>query len=143
MMNVSLVHGPIDIASLAATVAKDSNGATAIFVGNVRSSNEGRPVTGIEYSAYDEMAEREMESILSEAGKKFGVADASIEHRLGTLRVGEASIGVAVAHPHRGAALDALRYIVDETKRRAPIWKLEHYTDGSREWVNAGGVQAT
>jgi molybdopterin synthase catalytic subunit len=142
MMSVSLVHGPIDIASLAATVAKDSNGATAIFVGTVRSSNEGRPVTGIEYSAYDEMAEREMVSILAEAGQKFGIGEASIEHRLGTLRVGDASIGVAVAHPHRGAALDALRYIVDETKRRAPIWKLEHYTDGSREWVNAGDAGA-
>ena len=143
MMNVSLVRNPIDLASLAAAVAKDSNGATAIFVGTVRSNNEGRPVTGIEYSAYDEMAQREMISILAEAGKKFGVAEAAIEHRLGTLRVGDASIGVAVAHPHRAAAMDALRYIVDETKRRAPIWKLEHYTDGTREWVNAGNVQPT
>ena len=143
MMHVSLVRAPIDIGVLSAAVKKDSNGATAIFVGTVRSSNEGRPVTGIEYSAYDEMAEREMLSILNEAGVKFGIADAAIAHRLGTLRVGEASIGVAVAHPHRGAALDALRYIVDETKRRAPIWKLEHYTDGTREWVNAGIAQPT
>ena len=142
-MNVSLVRGPIDLASLSAAVAKDTNGATAIFVGTVRSTNEGRPVTGIEYSAYDEMAEREMVSILREAGQKFGVAEAAIAHRLGTLHVGDASIGIAVAHPHRAAALDALRYIVDETKRRAPIWKLEHYTDGTREWVNAGSVQAT
>jgi molybdopterin synthase catalytic subunit len=143
MMHVSLVRVPIDIAALAATVARDSNGATAIFVGSVRSSNDGRPVTGIEYSAYDEMAEREMVSILTEASQKFGIAEASIEHRLGALHVGEASIGVAVAHPHRAAAMDALRYIVDETKRRAPIWKLEHYTDGTREWVNAGSVQQT
>lgn len=143
MMHVSLVRVAIDIASLAATVAKDTNGATAVFVGTVRSSNEGRPVTGIEYSAYDEMAEREMVSILTEASQKFGIAEGAIEHRLGTLHVGDASIGVAVAHPHRGAAMDALRYIVDETKRRAPIWKLEHYADGTREWVNAGGVQPT
>ncbi|MEO8576018.1 MAG: molybdenum cofactor biosynthesis protein MoaE [Gemmatimonadales bacterium] len=143
MMHVSLVRVAIDIASLAATVAKDTNGATAVFVGTVRSSNEGRPVTGIEYSAYDEMAEREMVSILTEASQKFGIAEAVIEHRLGTLHVGDASIGVAVAHPHRGEAMDALRYIVDETKRRAPIWKLEHYTDGTREWVNAGGVLET
>lgn len=137
MMSASLVTAPIDISSLASEVAKETNGATAIFVGTVRSSNEGRPVTGIEYSAYEEMAEKEMVSILREAADKFGIAEAGIQHRLGTLRVGEASIGVAVAHSHRGAAMDALRYIVDETKRRAPIWKLEHYTDGAREWVNA------
>lgn len=140
MMHVSLVRVAIDIASLTATVAKDSNGATAVFIGTVRSSNEGRSVTGIEYSAYDEMAEREMVSILTEASQRFGVAEAAIVHRLGTLLVGDASIAIAVAHPHRGAAMDALRYIIDETKRRAPIWKLEHYTDGTREWVNAGGV---
>ena len=141
MMTASLVTAPIDISVLASEVAKETNGATAIFVGTVRSSNEGRPVTGIEYSAYEEMAEKEMISILGEAAGRFGIADAGIQHRLGTLHVGEASIGVAVAHPHRGAAMDALRYIVDETKRRAPIWKLEHYTDGTREWVNAGTNQ--
>ncbi len=137
-MLASLVNAPIDMAALASSVARESNGATAIFVGTVRSNNEERAVTGIEYSAYDEMAEREMIAILGEAKEKFGIADATIEHRLGTLRVGEASIGVAVACPHRAAAMDALRYIVDETKRRAPVWKLEHYTDGTREWVNAG-----
>lgn len=138
MMLASLVTAPIDVSTLASSVAKESNGATAMFVGNVRSSNDGRAVTGIEYTAYDEMAEREMIAVLGEAKEKFGIADATIEHRLGTLRVGDASIGVAVACPHRGAAMDALRYIVDETKRRAPIWKLEHYTDGTHAWVNAG-----
>jgi molybdopterin synthase catalytic subunit len=79
-----------------------------------------------------------MRSILEEARERFSIADAAIEHRLGELRVGDASIGVAVVHPHRAPAMDALRYIVDETKKRAPIWKLEHYADGSREWVGAG-----
>ncbi len=143
MMRATLVTNPIDVSQLASSVSKETNGATAIFVGTVRSSNEGRPVTGIQYSAYDEMAQREMTSILAEAMEKFGIDGASIEHRLGELAVGDASIGVAVAHPHRGAAMDALRYIVDETKKRAPIWKLEHYTDGTREWVNAGQRQHT
>lgn len=141
MMRASLVKDAIDISSLASAVAKDVNGATAIFLGTVRSSNEGRAVTGIEYSAYEEMAEREMVSILDEACERFGIAEARMEHRLGTLRIGEASIGVAVAHPHRGPAMEALRYIVDETKRRAPIWKLEHYADGTRDWVNAGSAR--
>jgi molybdopterin synthase catalytic subunit len=85
------------------------------------------------------MAEREMTNILNEAEERFCIGRALIEHRIGELAVGDASIAVLVAHPHRGQALDALRYIVDETKARATIWKLEHYTDGSREWVGAGG----
>jgi molybdopterin synthase catalytic subunit len=137
-MRASLVRASIDATALANSIAAESNGATAIFLGTVRSSNEGRAVTGIEYSAYDEMATLEMKSILEEARERFAIADAAIEHRLGELRVGDASIGVAVVHPHRAPALDALRYIVEETKKRAPIWKLEHYTDGSREWVGAG-----
>jgi molybdopterin synthase catalytic subunit len=84
------------------------------------------------------MAEKEMMRILDEAAARFGVDDLAIEHRTGELSIGEASIVVAAAHPHRAAALDVLRYIVDETKARAPIWKLEHYADGTREWVNAG-----
>ena len=137
-MRASLVRQSIDATALASSIAAKSNGATAIFLGTVRSRNDGRAVTGIEYSAYDEMATLEMQSILEEARERFAIADAAIEHRLGELRVGDASIGVAVVHPHRAPALDALRYIVDETKKRAPIWKLEHYTDGSREWVGAG-----
>ena len=137
-MRASLVREVIDATALANSIAAASNGATAIFLGTVRSSNEGRAVTGIEYSAYDEMATLEMKSILHEARERFSIADAAIEHRLGELRVGDASIGVAVVHPHRAPAMDALRYIVDETKKRAPIWKLEHYADGSREWVGAG-----
>ncbi len=136
-MRATLVREPIDATALASSIAAETNGATTIFLGTVRSSNEGRAVTGIEYSAYDEMATREMASILDEARERFAIADAAIEHRLGELRVGDASIGVAVVHPHRAPAMDALRYIVNETKRRAPIWKLEHYVDGTREWVGA------
>jgi len=136
-MRSAIVNRPIQAAALAAEVAAATNGATAIFLGTVRSSNDGRDVDGIEYSAYDEMAVREMNTILDEAFRKFGIAEGVIEHRTGSLQVGDASIGVAVAAPHRGAAMDALRFIVDQTKHRAPIWKLEHYADGTREWVGA------
>lgn len=139
-MRASLVRQVIDASALASAVADAANGATAIFIGTVRSNNEGREVTGIEYSSYEKMADRELTSILAEARDRFGIAGAVLEHRLGSLAVGEASIGVAVAHPHRAPALDALRYIVDETKQRAPIWKLELYADGTREWVSAGSV---
>ena len=138
MRHASIVRHPLDVAQISTAVSSESNGAVALFLGTVRSTNDERAVTGIEYTAYDEMAEREMTLILSEAEEKFGITDLRIEHRVGELSVGEASIAVAAAHPHRNAALDALRYIVEETKARAPIWKLEHYADGTREWVNAG-----
>jgi molybdopterin synthase catalytic subunit len=138
MRSASIVRHPLDVARVSTSVSSDANGAVALFLGTVRSTNDGKPVTGIEYSAYDEMAEKEMTTILNEAAEKFGVTDLRIEHRVGELHIGEASIAVAAAHPHRKAALDALRYVVEETKARAPIWKLEHYADGTREWVNAG-----
>lgn len=140
-MRASIVRQAIDIEKLTSEVASHSYGATAIFTGTVRSLNDGREVTGIEYSAYDEMAEREMSVILDEAAARFGIGSAVVEHRVGVLAVGDASIAVVVAHPHRGPALEALRYIVDETKRRAPVWKLEHYADGSREWVGAAPAE--
>lgn len=139
MKYARITKEPIDVAAISRSVSSESSGAIAVFLGAVRSHNDGRAVTGIEYSAYCEMAEKEMLRILDEAGEKFDVKDMIIEHRVGELTIGDASIGVAIAHAHRQPALDALRYIVDETKARAPIWKLEHYSDGTREWVNAGG----
>ncbi|HEU4879222.1 MAG TPA: molybdenum cofactor biosynthesis protein MoaE [Gemmatimonadaceae bacterium] len=138
MIRAAIVREPIDVNRLTREVTLDSCGAIAIFLGTVRANNDGRAVTGIEYSSYEEMAHREMTVILGEAMERFGIEAGVIEHRIGELAVGDASIAVVVAHAHRGPAMDALRYVIDETKRRAPVWKLEHYTDGTREWVNAG-----
>jgi len=133
-----LVDDPIDVAALLAEVAQHANGATVLFLGTVRDVNDGRSVSGIEYSAYRSMAERELATIVREASQRFGTRDIVVEHRLGELALGECSVAVAAAHPRRAAAFDAARYVVEELKRRVPIWKLEHYTDGTREWVNAG-----
>src|SRR5687768_9729718 len=123
-----------------AEVARPSNGATAIFIGTVRSMNEGREVTGIEYSAYDEMAVAEISAILEEARALFAIEDDVVEHRVGKLGIGDASIAVVSAAPHRRSAIESVRYIIDETKTRAPVWKLELYMDGTREWVGSGGA---
>ena len=138
MIRSSLVRTPIDVASLIREVADDANGATSVFVGTVRSSNDGKGVLMIEYSAYEEMAAKEMDQILGEAVEKFGVRQIAVEHRLGELAIGEASIAIATAHPRRAPAIDAMRYAIEQLKQRVPIWKLEHYADGSRNWVNAG-----
>ena len=137
-MYTAIVDSPIDVASLTARVSSHANGAILLFVGTVRDVNDGRGVTGMEYSAYRSMAERELAEIAREAVEQFGSDDIAVEHRLGTLELGEASVAIAVGHPHRGAAYDASRYLIEQLKKRVPIWKLEHYVDGTREWVNAG-----
>src|SRR5581483_10816995 len=98
-MRAALVNRPIDAAALSAEVARVGNGATLLFIGAVRDVNDGRGVTGIEYSAYDSMAQRELADIVHEAARQFGTDDIVVEHRLGALELGEASVVIAVAHP--------------------------------------------
>ena len=137
-MRVALVDRAIDVSALLSEIADDSCGAVTVFLGCVRNVNDGRAVTGIEYSAYRSMAEREMGSIAREAADRFGVTRLVIEHRLGALVLGDVSVAVVAAHPRRSPALDAMRFAIEQLKRRVPIWKLELYTDGTREWVGAG-----
>ena len=137
-MRTALVDRAIDVASLIAEVSDDSCGAVSVFLGCVRDVNDGRPVTGIEYSSYRAMAEREMTAIVREAAQAFDIRRVVVEHRVGALGLRDVSVAVVVAHPHRAPALDATRYVIEQLKQRVPIWKLEHYTDGSREWVGAG-----
>lgn len=136
MTRAAIVHGPIDAAALLAEVARVASGATSLFLGTVRDVNDGRAVTGMEYTAYDSMAARELSKIVGEAKEQFGGAEIVVEHRIGALALGEVSVAIAASHAHRRDALDATRFVIEELKRRVPIWKREHYTDGTREWVD-------
>lgn len=138
-----LTRDPIDPAALLRLASRPANGALLLFVGVVRDVNDGRHVTGIEYSAYEAMAATELAAIANEAVLRFGTPDVVIEHRLGELALEEASVGIAVGHPHRGAAYDASRWIIEQLKRRVPIWKREHYVDGRRDWVDPSGRPAS
>lgn len=131
-----MVSRPIDPTVLVAEVARAANGATVLFLGTVREQSDGRAVTGIEYAAYGPMAERELAAIGAEAAARFGTPDVVIEHCVGHSTLGEASVAIAVAHPHRGAAYDASRYVIEQIKQRVPVWKREAYADGTREWVD-------
>lgn len=135
-MRVAIVDRAIDGATLLAEVASHACGATSLFVGTVRNTHDGRDVTGIEYTAYSAMATAELQRIVAEAAEQFGTERIAVEHRVGTLALGDASVAIAVAHAHRAPAMDAIRYIIEEIKKRVPIWKREHYTDGLREWVD-------
>jgi len=136
-MYSAIVEGPIDIARMVERVSKSANGATVLFLGTVREVNDGRGVTGIEYTAYRSMAERELAAIVEEAAVLADSNDVAVEHRLGELAVGDCSVAVAVAHPHRARAFEGARYVIEELKERVPIWKREQYVDGTREWVRA------
>ena len=144
-MRAALVTRPLDVAALVAEVAHPGTGATTLFVGTVRDQHEGRAVSGIDYEAYGPMALRELETILAEAAERFATDRVVVEHRLGTLAVTEASIAIAVAAPRRVAALEAQRYVIEAVKARVPIFKREHYVDGTRAWVDnrGGSVVAT
>jgi molybdopterin synthase catalytic subunit len=127
---------PIDLAALVARVSHAGAGAVASFVGSVRDVNDGVAVLGIDYEAYGPMADREFVAIVAEAAARWPGARLAVRHREGYLAVGEVSVAVAAAAPHRAAAFDACRYVVEELKRRVPIWKREHYADGRRAWVD-------
>jgi molybdopterin synthase catalytic subunit len=137
-MRTAIVDRTLDACALLDEVANHHNGASILFVGTVREVNEGERVSGLDYSAYRGMAESELASIAAEAAKRWGTKDIVVEHRVGTLELGDASVVIAVAHAHRGEAYDASRYIIEELKKRLPIWKKEHYVDGRSEWVEAG-----
>jgi molybdopterin synthase catalytic subunit len=131
----AIVRDPIDLAAIARSVRTDASGAVITFAGVVREmSDDDRPVTGLSYEAHESMAAAEFEAIAQEARHRFGPCDIAVAHRIGDLRVGEISVAVAVGAPHRGAAFDACEFTIDELKRRAPIWKKEHYAQGDSEW---------
>jgi len=116
-------------------LADASCGAIATFRGVVRGGEGARRVTAIDYECYREMAERAIANVLEEEAARYGLRAAHVVHRVGNVRAGEASVLVAVACAHRGEAFDAVRAIIDAIKARAPIWKKEHYADGTSRWL--------
>jgi len=137
MRRFSITSEPLNIAPLrAALVADPRAGAFAAFEGLVRQQNDGRAVNGLRYETYLELAEREGASIIAEALAKFPILDAHCVHRVGELGIGELAVWVGVSAAHRGPAFDACRHIIDEIKARVPIWKHEHYRDGSADWLH-------
>jgi len=146
MKRVAIVTHAIDPASLIVEVQSTEFGAISLFVGTVRDTNDGRPVKALDYSAYTAMAESELAEIVSEAGVRFGAPAVVVEHRIGPLELGDVSVAIVSASAHREQAIECTRFVIEEIKKRVPIWKREHYADGTREWVEptrAGEARAT
>jgi molybdopterin synthase catalytic subunit len=131
---IKLTHEPLDRDALIAAISHSSVGGIVIFEGVVRDNARGKQVSYLEYDVYEEMAEKQIRTIVAEAIQRWGVERIAVAHRFGRLEIGEASVIIAVASPHRGEAFDACRYIIDTLKTTVPIWKKEVATNGE-EWV--------
>jgi len=129
-----VAEGPIQPDRILAEVAAPDRGAIATFLGTVRDHHRGRRVTRLEYSAYGPMAERILREVAGEAVERFQASQVVVEHRIGSLAVGETSVLVAVAAAHRRQALAACAYVIDQVKARAPIWKRE-FGEGGAVWI--------
>lgn len=145
LLHSAIVTAPIDVGRLIATAQAAGVGALSVFLGTVRDLNEGRPVSGMDYEAYESMAASELAAVAREVCDRTPGLRVAIEHRIGTLAIGDVSVAIVAAHAHRGPALDGARAIIESLKQRVPIWKREHYVDGERAWVDptkSGAVQS-
>ena len=132
---VEISETPIGAAPLLAAVAHPRSGATCLVLGTVREYSPGREgVTHLEYEAYSETIDGKIRELVNEARRRWPLCKVALAHRLGTVPVGEISVGVAVSAPHRDEAFASARFLIDELKAKAPIWKKEHWPGGS-EWV--------
>ena len=136
MIHASVGPDVIDPCAVLARVGAAEDGAALLFVGVVRDHADGRSVSGMRYDAYAEMAQSVLEEIAAEAGERLGSDRVVVQHRTGELEIGEVSVAIAVSSPHRAEAFDASRYVIEEIKKRLPVWKKEHYVDGAAEWVD-------
>jgi len=131
---IQLTREPLDRNALVTVVSHSSVGGIVVFEGVVRDNARGKQVRYLEYDVYEEMAEQQIRSIIAEAEQRWGVDRVAVAHRFGRLEIGEASVIIIVASPHRAEAFDACRYIIDTLKTTVPIWKKEVATNGE-EWV--------
>lgn len=127
---------PIDVDACRHDVEDPGAGAFVVFEGWVRDHNAGRTVTSLEYEAYEVLAEQEGGGIVEEARQRFGVLRLCVVHRTGHLAIGDLAVWVGVSAAHRADAFAACQYVMDEVKRRVPIWKREHYAEGSSAWIH-------
>jgi molybdopterin synthase catalytic subunit len=134
-----LTDGAIRIDDLVAAVADPEHGGIATFLGTTRREAHEREFRAIEYTAYGPLAETEVATIIAEASRRFA-ATVCVQHRIGIVDVGQASVGIAASAPHRAEAFAACRYAIDALKTRVPIWKRAHFVDGTTAWFDEHGT---
>ena len=133
-MSVAIGSAPLDVRAMVASVTAGGDGAVATFAGLVRDHNLGRRVLFLEYEAYEALAVKALELIVAEAREAWPETRLAVHHRIGRLEVGDASVAIAAASPHRAHAFAACRYAIERVKQIAPIWKHEHF-EGGDVWL--------
>ena len=136
MNTFQITSNAIDLDAFRQQLLDPSCGAYVQFDGWVRDHNEGQEVLRLEYEVYEPMAVKEGNRIIQEATNRFGISNAHGVHRSGLMELSDVAVVVGVSSPHRDAAFEACRYIIDQVKVRLPIWKKEYYASGEAEWVN-------
>ena len=139
---IDIINDKISIASAEKFISSSKFGASIFFTGTVRDVNENRKVIGITYDAHDNLVIKSFEEIYQEATEKLKIADKAvfIEHTKGYISLGDISILIAVACKHRDQVYVLSRYIIEEIKKRSPVWKKEHYEDQTTEWLNGKSI---
>jgi molybdopterin synthase catalytic subunit len=132
--HVAITSERLELDGLVSLVSAGGYGAVATFLGLVRDENQHRRVKYLEYEAYEPLAVRALERILAEAREHWPAARVACHHRIGRLQIGEASVAIAAASPHRADAFAACRYVIERVKQIVPIWKHEHF-DGGEVWI--------
>lgn len=139
---VAITFAPLDLATVYGLADDGRNGAIVVMSGMVRNNTEGRAVEYLEYQAYEPMVIAVFHQIAAQIRRTWAeVTTVVIHHRTGKLTVGEISVLIAVGCPHRGEAFAACQYAIDTLKHTAPIWKKEHWQDGSSSWVSIGACE--
>jgi molybdopterin synthase catalytic subunit len=133
---IELTRSEIDPTKVLAAVHAREAGAVVLFLGTTRELTAGRQTLSLDYECYQEMAERKLHELEVEARARWPVIDCAIVHRLGAVGVGEASVAIAVSSAHRQPAFEAGKWLIDTLKEVVPIWKCEHWADGTTEWVH-------
>ncbi|TWT64183.1 molybdenum cofactor biosynthesis protein MoaE [Rubinisphaera italica] len=135
-LRIELTESPIDHSELLNSVQDHSCGASVLFLGTVREFTNGKQTDSLTYEAYHEMAISEIHKLIEQARQQWNVKHIGIIHRLGPLALGETAVAIAVSSPHRADSFAAAQFLMDEIKKSVPIWKQEHWSDGTTEWVH-------
>ena len=138
---VSVTEETIDVTQLLDSVGQPSAGGVVLFLGLTREMTGGRRTKTLHYDAYRPMAVAEMQKLCDEASRRWPLEACHIVHRLGEVPLGEASVAVTAASAHRDDAFAAARWLIDTLKLQVPIWKQEHWADGTTEWVHPAEIQ--
>jgi len=135
---IELTDNPIDAAAAIEAVRSPAAGAVVVFFGTAREMTGGRRTRALDYEAYPEMARAKLAELEQEARGRWPLTECALIHRLGHLAIGEVSVAVAVSSAHREPAFEAARWLIDRIKHVVPIWKKEHWADGTSDWVHPG-----